>query len=83
MKNLANVLGILQEDPKIFFDRALDKQLDALELTRADIENLISERNEARKNKDYSKADEIRNKLFSMGIELEDTKEGTRYRIRI
>lgn len=83
LTEMAKVLGILQEDPIVFFDRALDKHLEALDLTRTDIDNLIKERAEARKNKDYSKADEIRNKLFSMGIELEDTKEGTRYRIRI
>ncbi len=42
-----------------------------------DIENLIKERNDARKNKDFAKADEIRDKLISEGIILEDTPEGT------
>lgn len=82
-KKLANILGILQEDPSSFFEKALDKHLFALDLTRKDIDNLIEERSLARKNKDFAKADEIRSKLYSMGIELEDTKEGTRYRIRI
>lgn len=38
---------------------------------------LIEERNIAKNNKDYNKADEIRNKLLDMGISLKDTKEGT------
>ncbi|MCX7991214.1 MAG: cysteine--tRNA ligase [Proteobacteria bacterium] len=83
LKDLSNVLGILQEDPVVFFDKALEKHLADLDLSKGDIENLIKERTEARTNKDYAKADEIRSKLYSMGIELEDTKEGTRYRIRI
>ncbi len=83
LKNLSNVLGILQEDPVIFFENALNKQLQALNLTKDDIEKLINERNEARSDKNYSKADEIRNRLLSMGIELEDTKDGSRYRIKI
>ena len=34
-----------------------------------------------RKNKDYQKADEIRNKLLDMGIMLKDTREGTTYEV--
>ena len=41
------------------------------------IENLINERNKARKSKDFNKADEIRNKLSNMGIDIEDTPNGT------
>lgn len=41
-----------------------------------DIERLISERNEARKNKDFAKADAIRDQLKAKGIELKDTPTG-------
>ena len=40
-------------------------------------EKLIAERNEARKNKDFAKADAIRAELASKGIEIKDTREGT------
>ncbi len=40
-------------------------------------QDLINQREEARKNSDYKKADEIRQKLLEMGIKLEDTKNGT------
>lgn len=45
----------------------------------AEIKELIDSRTEAKKNKNWDLADEIRNKLFDMGIVLEDTKSGTRW----
>ncbi len=42
-----------------------------------DIEILIKEREDARKNKDFKKSDEIRDELKNKGIELEDTPKGT------
>ena len=45
------------------------------------IESLINERNIAKANKDYAKAEEIRNKLNEMGVILKDTREGTTYEI--
>ena len=43
------------------------------------IEDLINSRNEARSNKDFARADEIRDFLAAKGIELEDTRNGTRW----
>lgn len=45
-----------------------------------DIEALIEEREKARERKDFKHADEIRKRLEDMGIVLEDTKEGVRWR---
>jgi cysteinyl-tRNA synthetase len=45
------------------------------------VNNLILERNEARKQKDWTKADEIRNILLGINVELIDSKEGTSWRI--
>ncbi|MCE5328734.1 cysteine--tRNA ligase, partial [bacterium] len=47
-----------------------------------EIEKLIQERNEARKNKDFKRSDEIRERFLSAGIILEDRKEGTIWRIQ-
>jgi len=41
---------------------------------------LIKDRNEARRNKNFDMADEIRNKLKEKGVEIEDTSEGTIWR---
>jgi cysteinyl-tRNA synthetase len=41
------------------------------------VEQKIAERNQARKDKDFAKADAIRQELLELGIELKDTREGT------
>ena len=43
------------------------------------IEQLIDERNESKKHKDFAKADEIRDTLKQMGIEIKDTRKGTQW----
>ena len=45
----------------------------------SEIEELIEKRTEARKNRDFKTADEIRDKLKGMGIILEDTKDGVKW----
>ena len=50
------------------------------EVLDEDIEKLIEERQQARKDKNFAKADEIRNKLLEMGIILEDTREGVTWK---
>ncbi len=50
------------------------------ELLDDEIEQLIEDRQNARKNKDFAKADEIRNLLLEKGIVLEDTREGVRWK---
>jgi len=49
------------------------------EQDNSQIESLINKRQEARKNKDFAQADQIRNQLTEMGIILEDTREGIRW----
>ncbi len=46
------------------------------------IEEKISERNAAKKNKDFALADQIRNELLEQGIVLLDTREGTKYEVK-
>jgi cysteinyl-tRNA synthetase len=46
------------------------------------IEQLIKERNKARADKNWARADEIRNMLLKNNIELVDTKEGTTWRVK-
>lgn len=50
------------------------------ELGDADIEKLIAERQQARKDKNFARADEIRNELLEKGIILEDTREGVKWK---
>lgn len=62
-----SILGVLKERP--------------LELN-AQIKDLINKREQARKKGDFRLADQIRNRIFSLGIIVEDTKEGVRCRRR-
>lgn len=66
---LGSVLGLLQNDPQAFLKR-LETKLSAEE--NKWIETLIQERLEARAEKNWPKADDIRNQLADKGIELED-----------
>ena len=50
------------------------------EMAGEEIEALIEERNAARKNKDFARADEIRDELLEKGIVLEDTRDGVRWK---
>ena len=50
------------------------------EVLDSDIEALIAERQAARKAKDFAKADEIRDQLLAMGIVLDDTSEGVKWK---
>lgn len=65
LMKLADVLGILYSRG----DEILDE----------DIEKLIEERTQARKDKNYQRADEIRDQLDAMGIELKDTSTGVEW----
>jgi cysteinyl-tRNA synthetase len=67
LRMVDSVMGIIGTDE--------EKRSDA-----ADIESLINERYEARKNKDYKRSDEIRDILSQKGIILEDTPQGTRWK---
>ncbi|WP_455256680.1 cysteine--tRNA ligase [Peptoniphilus asaccharolyticus] len=61
----------------------LTKVLGILEMsqeTDEEVERLIEERMQARKNKDFNRADEIRQELLDMGVVIEDTRAGTKWK---
>jgi cysteinyl-tRNA synthetase len=55
------------------------RPLNKLENDKSDILKLIKERENARKNKNFNLADELRDKLKKMHIEIEDTPDGTKW----
>jgi cysteinyl-tRNA synthetase len=75
MRQLADVIGILHQDPEAFLkgDAGNDDEV-------AEIEALIKLRNDSRASKDWANADMARDKLTEMGIVLEDGPEGTTWR---
>ena len=69
------------------FDKVLGLELttetnNTSEVDTEFINSKIEERNEAKKNKNYELADQIRNELLEMGIILKDTREGTTFEIK-
>lgn len=72
LKQLANILGLLQSDPEVY--------LKGKQENIPEIESLIAARIEARMNKDWAKADEIRKTLTAMGVVIEDSAGATTWR---
>ena len=63
--------------------RHANRILDVIEFPEAldtEVEKLIAERQAARDRRDFAAADEIRQRLLAMGIQLDDTKDGTRWK---
>jgi cysteinyl-tRNA synthetase len=73
----ASVLGFLHEKPEAFFEALAASTQTA---DSGEIEKLIEERRLARKNKDWARADAIRQRLKDLGIVLEDGPKGTTWR---
>ena len=71
LKAAANLFGVLEQDD--WFDAAGDEDAISGEM----IEQLIIARSEAKKNKDFARADEIRRDLADQGIALLDGPNGT------
>ncbi|KEI71666.1 cysteinyl-tRNA synthetase [Endozoicomonas elysicola] len=71
---LGGVLGILQRNPEAFLKSGAD-------VDDAVIEDMIQQRNDAKKSRDFAEADRIRDELAAQGIILQDGREGTTWRI--
>ena len=82
LKEVYGVIGLFGQEPKLFIEEIKDKYLNELSITREKIEKLIQERKDAKTNKDFELADNIRNKLLESGIVLNDTREGTTWTIK-
>ncbi|NCF45912.1 MAG: cysteine--tRNA ligase [Proteobacteria bacterium] len=72
------LLGLLHQNAEDYFTQG--QPGDAATLSADEIEALIARRKAARADGDYAGADRIRDELLTAGIELEDSREGTRWR---
>ena len=73
MKELSQVLGLLNETPDVFLQYGAG-------LSEEEISAQIQQRNEARNSKDFQKADQIRDDLAAQGILLDDSSKGTTWK---
>ncbi len=76
------VFGLFREEPGDYLARQRKEGLRRLNLTEEVILRSVEERNLARKEKNWKRADEIRNDLLSKGIVLEDTPAGTSWKLK-
>ena len=73
MRELGKVLGLLNDSSEAFLQYGA-------KLTDEEISKKIDERNQARDNKDFQKADQIRDELAAQGILLDDSSDGTSWK---
>ncbi len=76
-----NILGILEQDPEQYLkrDKLISKEM---RIAEEEILQLIEERDKARADKNWQKSDDIRDYLNSKGILVEDTPEGSVWRVK-
>ncbi|MDC0534264.1 cysteine--tRNA ligase [Francisellaceae bacterium] len=80
LKELSGILGMLPSDPDVFLKSVNATTLND-EIDNEEIDRLVDARFKARQNKEWAKADEIRNKLAAMGVIIEDGKQGSTWRM--
>ncbi len=79
---MSSVLGILERDPALALESLSQRALGGASLDNEQIDGLIVERQQARANKDFARADAIRDQLTEMGVELMDSAGTTTWKIR-
>ena len=77
LRYLGGIIGLLQADAAEFLKSAANAEAS---LSDAQIEQKITERQQAKADKDWARADQIRDELTAAGIILEDSADGTRWR---
>ncbi len=78
LRHLTNILGLVQHNVEEFLKSDIGQE--ALALSEEQIEYLIQQRQDAKKAKEFAKADKIRQSLLDQGVVLEDTRQGTIWR---
>ena len=80
-EKVSKVLGLFFQSPEFFLKELHDKASVLVTLSKSEIKRLITEREEARQEKNWKKSDEIRDFLKSHNITLEDTPQGTHWKV--
>lgn len=79
---IGTVLGLFQIKPSIWLAERESAKLHTLQIAPNEIEALLAERAEVRKNKDFKRSDEIRDYLLARDIQLLDTPQGTTWKVK-
>ena len=79
---IGKVLGLFEQNPAEYFEREKSEGLASIGISEGEIKRLISERERARKEKRWKDGDRIRDELSQKGIILEDSPQGTIWKVR-
>ena len=80
---LTNIMGLLKKNSVLYIETKKAKVFEESGMDRADIEKMLEQRSAARKQKEWARADEIRNELLAKNIEIKDDAKGTTWTVRI
>ncbi len=75
------VMALFQESPSQYLQKLDDMLLEKKNLSRSEIDKKVTERSQARANKDYALSDKLRGELTELGIQIRDTAEGTEWEV--
>ena len=81
MELVGEVLGVFATAPDVFLARLRSKLCSSRGIDPEQVQRSIEQRNEARKDKDFARADALRGELTAMGVELMDGPGGTTWRV--
>ena len=77
-----HILGLINQSPITYTEEKQAKLIATLDMSPNEIETLILERNQARRDKNWEKADEIRDTLLKHNVEMKDGDSGTTWLVR-
>jgi cysteinyl-tRNA synthetase len=78
---LGPALGLLEDEPAAWLARRRDRLVKQRGIDRGEVERLIAERQKARAAKDFAAADQHRQSLKTLGVEIMDTPAGTNWKV--
>jgi cysteinyl-tRNA synthetase len=83
MSNQCNTLGLLMLEPEVFLDQQRKLKLKTTGISEQELNDLIALRHKARQEKNFAEADRIRLELETKRIQLEDSPDGTKWRVSL
>lgn len=81
LREQGKMMALFQEDPKTMLKALNDIMVKEKNIDVTKVEELLTQRNLAREQKDWAKADQYRDQLKDMGVEFQDGAEGTTWRV--
>lgn len=82
LQRLGRVLGLFASDPTLWLEGQKSSGLAGRQITAEEIEGLIAERQLARQQRNFARADQIRDELAAQGVVLLDSKDGTSWTLQ-